>query len=216
MEGSLASGAPPSVAMRLAGRLINAVERLPSGAFQSNRNHNLEKTMNNENVTMNSLPEPLSFPFEGGLKLSVIDRNGEYWFVASDVCKALGFRKASNVTRLLDADEKGASKVSTLGGLQEVTIINESGLYSLIFSSKKPTAKKFKKWVTATVLPSLRRYGGYIQGMEALGHEDHQEAVEVIRKEAVRVGLCREEEREARSGALRLLKRGGKAYPCGR
>lgn len=68
----------------------------------------------------------------------------------------------------VDQEDKGVTKCDTLGGVQELTIINESGLYSLILSSKLPTAKQFKRWVTSEVLPSIRKNGGYISGQEQL------------------------------------------------
>lgn len=87
---------------------------------------------------------------------------GEPWFVASDVCEALELAgRSRNFLRMLDEDEKGAHIVSTLGGSQEMQVINESGLYALIFKSRKAEAKRFKKWVTAEVLPAIRKHGRY-------------------------------------------------------
>lgn len=83
------------------------------------------------------------------------------WFVAADVCAVLEYRMASDMTRFLDDDEKGTHIMRTPGGDQEATIINESGLYAAILKSRKPEAKKFKKWVTSEVLPALRRTGRY-------------------------------------------------------
>lgn len=83
------------------------------------------------------------------------------WFVATDVCAVLEYRMASDMTRFLDDDEKGTHIMRTPGGDQEATIINESGLYAAILKSRKPEAKKFKKWVTSEVLPALRRTGRY-------------------------------------------------------
>ena len=84
----------------------------------------------------------------------------EPWFIAADVCAALGCN--TEQTRRLDDDEKGLHTVQTPGGNQEVTIINESGLYSLILTSRKPEAKKFKKWITSEVLPAIRKTGRYV------------------------------------------------------
>lgn len=83
------------------------------------------------------------------------------WFVASDVSAALLYSEASAMTRHLDEDEKGLSIVQTLGGDQELLVINESGLYSAILRSRKAEAKRFKKWVTAEVLPAIRKHGRY-------------------------------------------------------
>ena len=89
----------------------------------------------------------------------VIDDKEEPWFVAADVCAALTIN--TEQTRRLDDDEKGLRTVQTRGGPQEMGVINESGLYSLILTSRKPSAKEFKKWVTSEVLPSIRKTGGY-------------------------------------------------------
>ena len=90
-----------------------------------------------------------------------IEQDGQAWFVLNDVTEALEFSRGRNAARMLDDDEKGAHIVSTPGGEQEITIINESGLYSLILKSRKPSAKRFKKWVTAEVLPAIRKTGRY-------------------------------------------------------
>lgn len=88
--------------------------------------------------------------------------NDEPWFVGKDVAEKLGYKNVSDaLKKRVDAEDKGIAKCDTLGGTQEMTIINESGLYSLILSSKLPNAKKFKKWVTGEVLPSLRKTGKY-------------------------------------------------------
>ncbi|QBF27150.1 hypothetical protein EXN22_16160 [Pseudomonas tructae] len=84
------------------------------------------------------------------------------WFVAGDVASALLYSEASAMTRHLDEDEKGLSIVQTPGGGQEMLVINESGLYSAILRSRKGEAKRFKKWVTAEVLPAIRRHGRYV------------------------------------------------------
>ncbi|NNA42168.1 BRO-N domain-containing protein [Pseudomonas lundensis] len=83
------------------------------------------------------------------------------WFVAADVSSALEYRIAGDMTRNLDEDEKGTQIVRTPGGAQEMLVINESGLYSAILRSRKAEAKIFKKWVTAEVLPAIRKYGRY-------------------------------------------------------
>lgn len=89
--------------------------------------------------------------------------NNEPWFVGKDIAKALGYSREADAIRVhVDKDDKGVGETQTPGGTQQVTIINESGLYSLILSSKLPSAKKFKKWVTSEVLPSIRKTGGYM------------------------------------------------------
>jgi|GEM_PF-3444948 len=102
----------------------------------------------------------ISFQFDTTL-IRVLSRQGEPWFVLADVCRVLELENPRNVTARLDDDEKGVHKMDTPGGPQEVTIINESGLYSLILTSRKPEAKRFRKWVTAEVLPRIRKTGRY-------------------------------------------------------
>ena len=89
--------------------------------------------------------------------------NNEPWFVGNDVARILGYSQTAKAVREhVDADDKGVSVLDTPGGNQQVTIISESGLYSLILSSKLPTAKQFKHWVTSEVLPAIRKTGGYM------------------------------------------------------
>lgn len=102
----------------------------------------------------------------------VITKDNEPWFVASDVAKALGYRMASDMTRRIDEEDKGYTKVRTPGGEQEMSIINESGLYAGVFCSSLDSAKSFKHWVTSEVLPSIRKNGGYIAGQETLSDEE--------------------------------------------
>lgn len=89
------------------------------------------------------------------------DEQGEPWFVAKDVCAILGLSNPRTSLALLDEDEKGVHTMDTPGGKQELTTVNESGLYSLILRSRKPEAKAFKRWVTSEVLPSIRKHGMY-------------------------------------------------------
>jgi prophage antirepressor-like protein len=93
----------------------------------------------------------------------VIIRDGEPWFVAADVAKALGYSSPKDAAEHLDDDEKGSAITRTPGGDQSVTVISESGLYALVLRSRKPEARKFAKWVTSEVLPSIRKTGGYQQ-----------------------------------------------------
>lgn len=103
---------------------------------------------------------PTVFTFDS-LNVRTLDLDGEAWFVASDVAAALDYAEAKDMTRNLDDDEKGRHNMPTLGGMQALVIINESGLYSAILKSRKPEAKRFKRWVTHEVLPSLRKSGSY-------------------------------------------------------
>lgn len=85
----------------------------------------------------------------------------EVWFVAKDACDILELSNMHSSIALLDEDEKGIHTVDTIKGKQKAVIVNESGIYSLIFKSRKAEAKKFKKWVTSEVLPSIRKTGSY-------------------------------------------------------
>ena len=95
-------------------------------------------------------------------KIRTLTIDGEPWFVAADVCRALEIGNPSMAVERLDDDEKGISTIDTLGGKQRMTIINEPGLYSLVLSSRKPEAKAFKRWITHEVIPTIRKYGGYM------------------------------------------------------
>lgn len=88
---------------------------------------------------------------------------GEPWFVGKDVAEALGYKDTVNALKAhIDDEDKRGWQITTPSGEQQMTIINESGLYSLVLSSKLPTAKKFKRWITAEVIPSIRKHGAYI------------------------------------------------------
>lgn len=102
----------------------------------------------------------IPFAFDA-LTVRAVLRDGEPWFVAQDVCKALTVENNRDAMARLDDDEKDVGIIDTLGGAQEMTIISESGLYSLTLTSRKPEAKRFKKWITSEVLPSIRKTGGY-------------------------------------------------------
>jgi len=113
--------------------------------------------------------ELIPFDFEGRPVRVVTDAQGEPWFVAADVAQSLDYRMASDMTRSLDDDEKGTQTVRTPSGDQEMLVINESGLYSAILKSRKPEAKRFKRWVTREVLPAIRKTGRYaLSGTPAL------------------------------------------------
>ena len=96
-------------------------------------------------------------------KIRVVDIDGLPWFVGADVTKRLGYRNSrSTIANHVDPEDKGVANCDTLRGKQNLTIINESGLYSLIMQSKLPNAKAFKRWITTDVLPTIRKYGVYI------------------------------------------------------
>ena len=94
---------------------------------------------------------------------TLVNEKDETFFVGKDVAQALGY---SNTRKALqdhvDDEDKGVTKRDTLGGIQQMVVINESGLYSLVLSSKLPQAKEFKRWITSEVLPQIRQTGGYI------------------------------------------------------
>lgn len=96
----------------------------------------------------------------GNVRTVTID--GEPWFVGKDVAEALGFTNPRDAisTHVFDED-KGVESIDTLGGKQKMTVVNESGLYALIFGSRLKSAQRFKRWVTSEVLPTIRKTGGY-------------------------------------------------------
>lgn len=99
-------------------------------------------------------------PDFGDIRTVIID--GEPWFVGKDLSTTLGYKNNTSAMRNVDSDDKMVCSISTPSrGNQDMTVVNESGLYSLIFGSKLESAKRFKKWVTSEVLPSIRRTGGY-------------------------------------------------------
>lgn len=102
-----------------------------------------------------------------------VEMNGEPWFVLKDVCGVLGLSNHKVTAQRLDRDEVSQTYLTdSIGRKQETTVINESGLYSVILRSDKPEAKPFRKLVTSEVLPSIRKNGGYIAGQEQLSPEE--------------------------------------------
>ena len=106
-------------------------------------------------------------------QLRTVGVNGEIWFVGKDAAEILKYANPRDaLAKHIDAEDKGESQIATPSGVQTMTIINESGLYSLILSSKLETAKKFKRWITSEVLPAIRKYGSYfIQPQLLKGNE---------------------------------------------
>ena len=106
----------------------------------------------------------------GEIRTVTIDN--EPWFVGKDVAAALGYSNTRDaISKHVHEDDKGVAKCDTPSGKQEMTVINESGLYALIFGSKLESAKRFKHWVTSEILPSIRKHGGYIAGQENMSDE---------------------------------------------
>lgn len=109
-------------------------------------------------------------PEFGKVRTVVVD--GEPWFVGNDIARALGYKDLYSALRHnVENEDKRLCPVSSTSGTQDTTVVNESGMYSLIFNSKLDSAKNFKKWVTSDVLPSIRKNGGYIQNQEELTPE---------------------------------------------
>lgn len=106
-------------------------------------------------------------------EIRTITKDNETYFVGKDVAKALGFTNPRDAitTHVFDED-KGVDTIDTPGGKQSMTVINESGVYALVFGSRLESAKRFKHWVTSEVLPSIRKNGGYIAGQETLSDEE--------------------------------------------
>ena len=130
--------------------------------------------------------------------------NGEPWFVLKDVCSVLGLGSAHKVADRLDGDERNQIPITdSLGREQETTIINESGLYSVILRSDKPEAKPFRKWVTSEVLPSIRKTGGY--GQKALSPVEMFSLQAQINVEQERRLKAVEEKQNRFDGALAVM-----------
>ncbi|WP_423212044.1 phage antirepressor [Paracoccus yeei] len=109
---------------------------------------------------------PHAFDFSG-LPVRVLSIDGNPWFVAKDVCDVLGLTNPTEALRGLDDDEKNTLRVSEgVRGNPYANVISESGLYTLVLRSNKPTAKTFRRWITGTVLPALRKDGSYVVGEE--------------------------------------------------
>lgn len=132
-------------------------------------------------------------------KVRTLMRDGEPWASAIDVAKALGYAKPADAIRKhVDEMDKGVSKMETPGGTQDVVIINESGLYSLILSSKLPKAKEFKRWITSEVLPALRKTGHYGTAQKPTPTTDPAKLAELVDTVA---GLARAQRKNPREVA---------------
>ena len=114
--------------------------------------------------------------------------NGEPWFVGKDVAARLGYSNTVDaISKHVDIEDRGLAKCDTLGGTQEMVIINESGLYSLVLSSKLESAKRFKRWITSEVIPQIRKTGSYhipktyAEALRALA--DETEKIEALKKQ---------------------------------
>ena len=121
---------------------------------------NNERHVSSTNTKGSIVNNIVPFDFEGSL-IRTMTIDGDPWIVLADVCRVLEIGNPAQAATRLDEDEKGIITTDTLGGPQQTITINESGLYSLILTSRKEAAKRFKKWVTAEVLPSIRKTGSY-------------------------------------------------------
>lgn len=151
----------------------------------------------------------ISFTFEQA-EVRVIERDNQPWWVASDIAAILGYRNAPDMVRNLDDDEAATQNVRSSGQSREMLIISESGLYNAIFRARRPEAREFRRWVTGTVLPALRRSGSYSlsssncldrleQGLQAHSHVTTAEA-------AALAGIVADNEGQAATaGLLRAL-----------
>lgn len=125
-------------------------------------------------------------------KVRVVEQGGEPWFVGNEVARILGYSQAAKAVREdVKDNHKGVSEMDTPGGRQKIIIIDEAGLYGLVMRSKLPQAEEFQEWVTAEVLPAIRKTGGYIAGSEKMSDAE-------LMAKAVLVAQATIKERDAR------------------
>jgi prophage antirepressor-like protein len=179
-------------------------------------------TINNTRLSQASSTTLQTFSFAPGVALRSITKDSEPWFVAADVCGAIGLQNTSDAIKALDEDERDRKIL----GNQTVNIISEAGLYRLVMRSTKPAAKGFQKWVTATVLPTIRRSGLYILGQEKPITDDltlpellaqiaaTQAKVDAINAAKVCAWSRHQEEKNDRYAALRFLRGSPGRRPC--
>lgn len=154
---------------------------------------------------MNSLQ---TFNNEDFGNIRTLMKDGDPWFVGKDIALALGYSDtAKAITRHIEDEDKGVDEMTTPGGKQKIVIINESGMYCLILSSKLPNAKKFKRWVTSEVLPAIRKTGEYalpqVQEQRDITRDDYLRAASIV-------GSCRNERLPI---VIRLLESAGLEVP---
>lgn len=116
----------------------------------------------NKGITREIIP----FDFEEA-SVRIVTIDGQPWFALTDVCRALELKNPAKVALRLDSDEKGITTVSTRGGPQKLLVVSEPGLYGLLLTSRKPSARRFENWVCDEVLPSIRKTGFYIHPNKA-------------------------------------------------
>lgn len=127
--------------------------------------------------------------------IRTIEKDGEPWFVGKDVAAALGYKDTVNALKShVDTEDKGGWQITTQFGDKETTIINESGLYSLVLSSKLPTAKKFKRWVTSEVIPSIRKTGSYSVPCDLSRLSPEMQMLKLLTDKAIENELAQQEQ----------------------
>lgn len=134
-------------------------------------------------------------------KIRTIMIENEPWFVAKDVAVVLGYKNGRDaLAKHVDNEDRGVAKCDTLGGTQDLTIINESGVYALVFGSKLESAKRFKHWITHDVLPTIRKTGGYINSdelfIETYFEGSSEETKNILRLNLSKIRQLNEEKRQ--------------------
>jgi len=127
--------------------------------------------------------ETFQFPATGQAVRTFV-KNGEPWFLGRDACDVLGVTNHRTSLALLDEDERGVHSVESPSGLQEMVVVNEPGLYSLILRSRKPQAKAFKRWITHDVLPAIRKTGRYEVASQFQIPQNYAEALQLAADQA--------------------------------
>lgn len=155
-------------------------------------------------------------------EIRTVEIDGEPWLVGKDVALALGYKNPQEAIRThVDDEDKGVSEILTPGGKQKIPVINESGLYALVLSSKLPGAKKFRRWVTAEVLPSIRKTGTYtaaskeLQAIFMLDHRtvEHEQRITAL-EESMVVDYSQQRTLAAQVSAVVIAALGGKGSPA--
>jgi anti-repressor protein len=145
--------------------------------------------------------EPLAFSYHAMNVRALRGPDGDPRIVAQDVAQVLGYDRMTNMIRMLEADERGSHIVSTPGGPQQMTVLTESGLYHAIFHSRRPEAGAFRKWVTAEVLPQIRKTGAYVADPSAMSRRQMLEHM----RDLATAGLEAEHRAEALAARNRQL-----------
>lgn len=154
--------------------------------------------------------------------IRTVEIDGEPWLVGKDVAAALGYSNTKDaLSRHVDSEDKRGSRIPTTSGEQEMTVINESGLYLLVLSSKLPGAKKFRRWVTAEVLPSIRKTGTYtaaskeLQAIFMLDHRtvEHEQRITALEENMV-VDYSQQRTLASQVSTVVIAALGGKGAPA--